>query len=128
MRTARKMLSLSLIAGLMVTLTVVMNSDSAQARPNYKKVITKTYEDNAEIKKLGCLVCHPAKETGKGVNPKMRNLYGMAVGKALGEEKVKDEEKIQAALEKAAGEKSEVEGKTFGDLIMEGMVPFTAPE
>ncbi|MEZ6047627.1 MAG: hypothetical protein R3C11_29840 [Planctomycetaceae bacterium] len=127
MRTARKLCSLGIVAGLLVGMTTVMHSETAQARPNYKKVISETYPDNPEIKKLGCLTCHPPKEDGKGANAKMRNPYGMAVGKALGEEKVKEVEKIAAALEKAAAEKSAVEGKTYGDLINDGMAPFTAP-
>ncbi|MAT16654.1 MAG: hypothetical protein CMJ46_15450 [Planctomyces sp.] len=128
MRTARKLMSMSVIAGLLVAMTVVMTSNSVEARPKYKAVITKTYKDSEEIKKAGCAVCHPPKEDGKGVNPKMRNPYGVAVGKALGEENVKEDEKIEAALEKAAAEKSAVEDKTFGDLIEDGKLPFTKAE
>lgn len=126
MRTASKLLSLGTIMGLLVAMTVVMHSETAQARPNYKKALTTAYPDNATVKKIGCMNCHPKKESGKGANAKKRNPFGVAVGKALGAKKVKDKEKIAEALTKAAAEKSAVEGKTFGELIADGLAPFTA--
>ena len=126
MRTARKMLSLSLVAGLLVAMTVVFQSNTVQARPKYKTVMAKTYKDNEQVKMLGCLNCHGKKEDGKPDNKK-RNPYGVAVGKALGAKKVEEAEKIEEALTKAAAEKSAVEGKTFGELIEAGMAPYTAP-
>ena len=126
MRTTRKLLSLCTVLGLLAGLTIVMQSEIAQARPNYKKAIAKKYPDNAKVKKLGCINCHPKKASGKGANAKKRNPFGMAVGKALGAKKVKDKAKIAAALEKAASQKSKVEGKTFGDLLDAGLAPYTA--
>jgi len=94
----------------------------AQARPDYlNKGFTPTYPAlKAEIETAKCGVCH-------GSDKKVRNDYGMAIGKALGEPKVTDVEKIKAALKKAEGEKSSVEGKTFGDLIKDGKLPGKAP-
>lgn len=104
------------VAGAMATMP------QAQARPEYlNKGFTPAYPAlKAEIETAKCLVCH-------GSEKKVRNDYGMAVGKALGEKMVKDEEKIKAALKKAEGEKSSTEGKTFGDLIKSGKLPGKAP-
>jgi mono/diheme cytochrome c family protein len=64
-----------------------------------------------------CLVCHGAE------SKKVRNDFGKEVAAALGGTKVKDVEKINAALATAEGKPSAVAGKTFGDLIKEGKLP-----
>lgn len=128
MKNAGKLFSVCTMLGLMAGLFVVMDANTAEARPNYKKVMTKTYKENDKVKALGCIACHEAKaDNAKKADPKKRNPYGVAFGKALGMKKVKDADKIEAALEKAAEEKSAVEGKTFGDLIEAGEAPYTKP-
>ena len=94
----------------------------AQARPDYlNKGFTPTYPAlKAEIETAKCGICH-------GSDKKVRNDYGKAVGEALGEKMVKDEEKIKAALKKAEAGKSSTEGKTFGDLIKDGKLPGKNP-
>ena len=57
------------------------------------------------------------------MDKKEKNNYGAAFGKALGAKNEKDGEKIKAALIKAEGEKSAVDGKTFGDLLKDGKLP-----
>jgi hypothetical protein len=70
--------------------------------------------------KSNCNICH------QGKNRKNRNEYGNALGKALGEKNVKDNQKIVEALEKAEQDKSG--DKSFGDLIKEGNLPVTMEE
>jgi len=109
-------------------LAVLATSQIAQARPKYNGEFWKLYEK--EIGKLKddtkCGACHV------GNDKKKRNDYGEALGKAIVSEEVggdvekggeKDVEKIKKALEKTAKEKSGTEGKTFGDLIMDGKLP-----
>jgi hypothetical protein len=94
----------------------------ADARPKYKMVWDgeNLKEGSAMHKALegksNCFVCHAA-----GTDRKKRNPYGMAIAKALGEDKnVMDETKIKDAFAKAAKEKPEKSDKTFGDMIKEG--------
>ena len=89
----------------------------AQARPNYCKTFIAQYENVKEAKEAKCAICHPGKEK------KERNAYGVALSKCLGAEKIKDEAKIKESLKKVEGEKSAVEGKTFGDLLKDGKLP-----
>ena len=72
-------------------------------------------------------LCH--KHLRKAIHAFRRNDYGKAFGTALGPDakSVKDADKVKAALEKAAKEKSSTEGKTFGDLIKEGKLPGKNP-
>lgn len=95
----------------------------AQARPDYQnKGFIPAYPAlKAEIETAKCGVCH------YGDKKSNRNDYGKAVGEALGEKNVKDEEKIKAAIKKAEAGKSSVEGKTFGDLIKDGKLPGKNP-
>lgn len=91
----------------------------ADARPQYNSAFKAKYTNVTEAKTKKCGVCHsdPKKK-------KVRNNYGTALGKALGKDaKTKDKDKINAALDKAAKEKSHVEGKTFGDLLKDGKLP-----
>lgn len=91
---------------------------SVQARPTYAKAFVATYPGlEAAAKEAKCNVCH------EGTSKKMRNAYGKALAKSLGEPNVKDEAAIVAGLKKTEGEKSAVEGKTFGDLIKDGKLP-----
>lgn len=103
---------------------------TAEARPNYNKEFWAKYDK--EIGKLKdttrCGACH------FGSDKKNRNDYGKAMGEALvskdvgGKKDETDLDKIKAALDKAAKEKSGTEGKTFGDLIKDGKLPGKAGE
>ena len=105
-------------------------SQFAEARPNYNKEFWAKYDK--EIGKFKettkCNVCH------FGAEKKNRNDYGKAVGEALvskdvgGKKQETDLDKIKAALDKAAKEKSGTEGKTFGDLIKDGKLPGKAAD
>lgn len=92
----------------------VLNTPTVEARPQYLKEFKDKYGD--AFKKANCTVCHPGKDK------KERNEYGKAVGAALGSKNVKEQKKIEEALEKAGGEKNE-DGTKFGDLIKEGKSP-----
>jgi len=93
---------------------------TADARPNYNKEFWDLYPSLKAHADTKCGACH-------GSDKKVRNDYGKAVGEALGAPKVADAEKVKAALKTAEGQKSSVDGKTFGDLIKDGTLPGKAP-
>jgi hypothetical protein len=107
---------------------------SAQARPDYKKVVDATSKDTKlapVVEELKCNLCHVDKE-----EKKVRNDYGQALAKCgLSEEKYKelkeDKEKLAAyvkeVMKKAEAEKS-AGGATFGELIKAGKAPGTPPK
>lgn len=71
-------------------------------------------------KEAKCWVCHQGKKKGN------RNPYGEALGELLSKKDSKNKEKIVAALEKVADEKSnpdDPDSPTFGELIEEGKLP-----
>jgi hypothetical protein len=90
----------------------------AQARPGYSKAFAEKYPNLEAAKEAKCGVCHDDPKSKK-----TRNDYGKAFGKDLGEKNSKDNDKINAALDKVAGEPSAVAGKTYGDLIKDGKLP-----
>ena len=102
-------------------LVMAASFNSVDARPNYFAEFKKNYPNFKPAETAKCTICHFGKEK------KNRNDYGKTVQKALGAEKVMVKAKIVDAFKKAAGEKSSVEGKTFGDLINEGKLPGKAP-
>ena len=106
-----------------VAVSAMAFGSEAQARPEYNPVFWDTYkkEVGAEKESVGCKACH------FGETKKNRNDYAKAIGEALGETKVKDVDKIKAALKKAEAGKSSVEAKTFGDLIKDGKLPGKNP-
>ena len=108
----------TLLAGALAIFALVQLSDQAQARPQYFKAFAAKYPDFKVDATAKCAYCH------KGMDKKLRNDYGAAVGKALGAKNVKDPDAIGAALDKAAAE-SAGDGKTFGDLIKDGTLPLT---
>jgi hypothetical protein len=115
-------LGFSLLAGaLMFGGLLLVNSNEADGRMQYNKAFGETYPDNKEAGALAgnakCTICH------SGANKKMRNDYGMALGKAIGAMNEKNDAKIKEALKKVEGEKSGTEGKTFGDLLKAGKLP-----
>jgi hypothetical protein len=115
-----------LIGGVLIAgFAVLCSSQVAQARPEYNKHFWEMYkkEIGAQADAVKCNACH------FGDVKKNRNDYGKAMHKALGEDQkqVKDADKIKAALEKTAKEKSGTDGKTFGDLIKDGKLPGKNP-
>lgn len=111
------------VAGVVIASMFVVTGGEAVARPKYKDVINEKYPDLAKKHgtegKLTCAVCHPDKDKKK------RNNYGVALAGKLEKKNETDVDKIKAALDKAEGEKSKTEGKTFGDLIKAGELPGT---
>lgn len=98
---------------------LMLSAEVAQARPSYNKEFWAKYDKELGAhKEMKCAACHNG-----GDDKKKRNDYGAALGKALGDKNVSDAEKIKAALDKVAKEKSGTEGKTFGDLIKDGKLP-----
>ena len=91
----------------------------AQARPQYLKQFASSYpalkEQAAETK---CGVCHAPG------SKKERNIYGVAVRKALKQkENIKDPQAIVAALKAAEKLPSSLPNQTFGELIKSGKLP-----
>lgn len=108
---------LGTLAAIAVAGLMQVSAPEAQARKQYADAFTAEYPDYKVEKK--CNLCHVGKEK------KNRNDYGKAAGKAIGAKNCKDPAVIKEGLEKAAGEKSTVEGKTWGDLIKENALPVT---
>ena len=121
-------LRLAAVCGLaLAVLSITAAPQQAQARPQYRKAFGVKYPDLKELEnEKKCGVCHP-----KADNKKINNDYGVALKKALKDEKnVKDEKKLDEALtemEKAPSSTPKSEGskemKTFGELIKEGKLP-----
>lgn len=110
------------VCGLFAAIAIFCSSTAqVEARPQYNTAWQKKYPDvvNAnEVKeKVKCAVCHP------GTKKTDRNAYGKAMGAALGKKNEKDAKAIEASFVKAEGEKSETEGKTFGDLLKDKKLP-----
>jgi hypothetical protein len=106
--------------------------DSAHAIDPFKKQFEAKYvkaepgtpEEQAlaaAVKQAKCNVCHV------GVKKKDKNAYGIALGELLDKKTdAKDKAKIQEALEKVAGMKSnpdDAASPTFGELIGQGKLP-----
>lgn len=121
MLTLKNLVRVSL-AGAFVFAVVLVSGGEASARPKYLSVANSTYPELAKKQtdgKLTCGMCHP------GQKKTDRNNYGVAVGKSLSKKNETDEAKIKEALTKAEKEASKTDGKTFGDLIKDGMLPGT---
>lgn len=96
--------------------TMWITADTAQGRMDYCKGFIAKYDKVKEAKTAKCKICH-------GKTKKERNDYGQTLAKMLAAKNEKDKAKIEAALKKTEGEKSSIEGKTFGDLLKEGKLP-----
>ncbi|MBI3838144.1 MAG: hypothetical protein HY288_09465 [Planctomycetia bacterium] len=112
-----------------VVLAVVQ---SAHAIPAFNKEFENKYVKKestndsekalaAAVAKVKCNVCH------MGKTKKVRNEYGKALDELLDKKTdIKDIPKIQAALEKVAGMKSnpnDPSSPTFGELLEQGKLP-----
>lgn len=112
MRKLLTCLAIAAVAGVMLLAT----PHRAEAQKQYMENFKERYPalaDKVDEKKCG--VCH-------GRSKKMRSDYAHALEEALGDKKVKDPEKIMAALEKV--EKVEYEdGMTYKELLDSGQLP-----
>ena len=97
--------------------TVLALPRSAEARPPYCKAFIEHYTDVKAAAQTKCAICH------MGDDKKVRNNYGTAMEAALPGKNCKDDAAIKAALVKIEGEKSAIDGKTFGDLLKAGQLP-----
>ena len=122
----RRFLSVMLAVAFVGSL-IVVDTPTAQARPQYKGAAKTAFPDLAkkEIKgvtdgkgNFSCGLCHPVKDKKK------RNDFGVAFSKGLKKKNEKDKEALAAALKKAAATKKTKDGdETFGDLIKGGKAP-----
>lgn len=119
----------SVLAAVVASLgfALLAGSPSAEARPQYVKQFILKYPDlRPEIMRVkNCGVCHGGEN---GSDKTVRNNYGETLMGMLGDINVKDQDVIRTALDKAAAQKSAVEGKTFGDLIKDGKLPGSGAE
>ena len=124
MKKLATLMALVAVAGLML----VAAPQDAQARPAYPKALGKKYEKTADaLKEKKCGACHGGDPLGK--NKKLLSDFGKALKEALGAKNVKEEDKISAAIEKAAEKPvKKGEDKTFGDLLKEGKLPPPGPK
>jgi len=109
------------VCGGLATAIFVVNSGDAIARPRYLSVFKATYLDVVlkNPNDVTCAICHPGK------NRKEHNNYGVAVFGKLSEKNEVAEVRIRETLLRAEDEKSDVYGKTFGDLLKAGVIPAT---
>ena len=118
-KVVTKLTLVSHVCVALIALIAWLTVEPAQARVKYSTGFTAKYP---ELKGVTCFTCHD-KDPESPTSRKLRNSYGKALEAALGKKNVMDAEEINAALAKAEGEKSEVTGKTFGDVIKEGKMP-----
>ncbi|HVU85726.1 MAG TPA: hypothetical protein VHD36_00270 [Pirellulales bacterium] len=122
--------ALTLVAAAIVVGSTI---NTALAIAPFKKEFDELYVKNskneefvAAAKKANCLICHGKNAEGKE-DKKVRNAYGKALDKLLDKkEDAKNVEKIKAALETVAKEKSNPDdpsSPTFGDLLSQGKLP-----
>jgi hypothetical protein len=87
-------------------------------KPDSSDAKEKAFSQAAQVAKCG--ICH------QGKTKAVRNEYGRALSRFLGEDDAENKEKIRAALDKAAHVKSNPDdphSPTFGDLIKAGKLP-----
>ena len=124
MKKLATLMALVAVAGLLI----VAAPQDAQARPQYPKAAAKKYTKVADaLGEKKCGACHGGDPLGK--NKKLLSDYGKALKEALGAKNVKEEDKINAALDKAA-EKPVKKGEdaTFGSLLKDGKLPPPGPK
>ena len=88
----------------------------AEARPQYLKTFEQQYDHlkkQAETNKCG--VCHV------GSSKKERNDYGKALDKTLKTKNEKDVDAIKKLMKQIEGQESNVKGKTWGDVLKNGL-------
>lgn len=121
MRKLFRVGSIWMLGAAALAVVLSANQREAEARPIYPAIFAKQYPKLIDqVKEAKCTVCHPAEDNEK---KKLRNNYGMALGKALGTENEKDREKVAEMMMKIEKEPSAIKEKTFGDLIKEGKLP-----
>lgn len=129
------MLRRASVIGFCIMITFLLNAGVSSAFPPFKAAFQKKYVDSnteafqAAFKAEGCNVCHVKGEKDK----KKRNPYGHEIHEALEEDGVKpkqllkeDKEKLLKLLDEAfeaVSKKKSKSGKTFGELISEGVLP-----
>lgn len=100
----------------MMVLTSVFSIEQSQARPLYLAEFVKQYP-KVQGNELKCQICHSAEDK------KIRNIYGFALETKLSGKNIKIRSQILDALTEAEKLPSAIAGKTFGDLLKEGIHP-----
>ena len=107
----------AICAGVFLAGSWLATANVADARPQYCKTFIGHYANVKAAADTKCAICH------EGDDKKARNNYGAALDAALPGKNCKDDAAIKEALVKIEGEKSAVDGKTFGDLLKAGQLP-----
>jgi hypothetical protein len=105
------------LAGCLAAVWFLASEHPSDARPNYKKCFDTVFEDIAKKNKTNCAVCH------FGDDKKHLNHFGKAVAEELGEKLVKDDEKIIAAIKRAAKRKCKT--GDWSERLEKGLPPCT---
>ncbi len=107
------------ILGILAVVALIAAPHQADARPQYHKAFAAKFEKVAkEANEKKCAVCHG----DEGKNKKQVSDFGKALAEALGAKNVKEEDKINEALDKVAKKEFEP-GKTYGSLLEAGKLP-----
>ena len=117
-----------------VSLVCLVDSPANAMKPFREEFVAKYVKpDSTDAKEKAfaeavqtakCSVCH------EGKTKNVRNVYGRALNKFIGEDSAKNKEKIRAAFDKVAQLKSNPDdpnSPTFGDLIQAGKLPGGEP-
>lgn len=109
-------LAMLMVAAAAAGVLFSVDAQPVQAQKQYLDAFMAKYPEVSEqAMEQKCNVCH-------GKQKKQRSEYAKALENALGEKKVKDEEKIKAALE-AVESQEYADGKTYGELLKSGQLP-----
>ncbi len=120
------------VTAVVMALFLGLVNTSAKAIPPFNEAFKKAYLSDPKsalsvaVDKVKCNVCH------EGTNKKMKNEYGLAVGKllkkadfskdAIDADPAGKAKQLADALAKVEGEKSK-DGKTFGEKLKAGALP-----
>jgi hypothetical protein len=111
------MLRLDRACFILVVLLLVADVTPAFARKQYMDAFKAKYPKVAEMQKVSCKTCHPAK------SKKVRNDFAKGFGKHLGKKNQKSPDAIRAAFDNVDKEASPYAGKTYGELFAVGGSP-----
>ncbi|MFN3650338.1 MAG: DUF1080 domain-containing protein [Armatimonadota bacterium] len=96
---------------------------AAAARPGYLQAFQAHYQTEGKPLAAGrCATCHVGMP-----NEKKWNVYGTALGRALGGPNVQDREKIIAAFRQIEDQRNPATNRTFGEMLRDNQLPGSNP-
>ena len=105
-------------------LSAFLSVNLLQARPQYLAVFKTYIKDlpQGSLSTANCFSCHIKGEPRASYSVFMEDFFG-----ELGEKNLKDKDQILESLVEALELPSEVDNKTYKELILDGLVPNTIP-